>query len=301
MLKWLDGDENRVGQPNENLGRETLELFTLGVGNYTETDVKETSRALTGWAVNENRFRQRNEWHDSDQKTILGQSGSFDGDDLIRIATASPATPRRIAWRLCNEFLAESVATDDHIAELADVLRENGLQILPAVEIILRSELFFSDANLKQRIVEPESFIVGAVRAAEMFAPPASTMVLADWIEQLGRKLFHPSNVGGWPGGRAWLNSRKTIARANFGVALATGRLNRSELLFDPLALAEQHIGTREPEQVVGFYCELLTGTKTEKQIQALMNGLEENKSNETDKTRNAIALLLACPEAQLC
>lgn len=301
MLKWLDGVENRVGKPNENLGRETLELFTLGVGNYTEADVKEASRALTGWTVEANAFRLREEWHDDKNKTILGKSGKFDGDDLLGILTAHEATAKRLAWRICDEFLCPKVVDDDLIGELSETLQKNGLDVSLSVETVLRSEVFFSQDNLKRRIIDPESFIVGAVRAVEMFSPPASTMVLADWIEQTGRKLFYPPNVGGWPGGRAWLNSRTAIARANFGAALVGGGLRRDGVPPDFAALAEKCTGTKVPNVAIGFYCELLTGERDENLIADVVRKSSEGNVEADQVMKRAVALILASPGAQLC
>src|SRR5205085_414570 len=105
VLVWLDAPSNRRGRPNENLARELMELFTLGAGNSTETDVKEAARALTGWHVRDGEFTRCPEWHDDGERTILGRKGNFDGDELLRILADHPATARRLAWRLCAMFL----------------------------------------------------------------------------------------------------------------------------------------------------------------------------------------------------
>ncbi len=300
MLKWLDGDQNRVGKPNENLGRETLELFTLGVGNYTEADVKNASRALTGWAIKEGKFRTRDDWHDGKPKTILGQSGDFDGDDLLEITCKHAATSRRLAWRICNEFLSAAAATESVVSEIAAVLSNNELDVRSAIEAVLRSELFFSDANLKSKIVEPESFVVGTVRAMEVFDPPASTMVLGDWLEQLGRKLFYPPNVGGWPGGKSWLNSRTTIARANFGAALVKGYLKRDRIGPDLLSIAAKHINSKKMNEVVTFYCELLTGVATKQEVQDIMATAKEDNPSDEIWLKRCVAMIIAGTNAQL-
>ncbi len=300
MLKWLDGDENRAGKANENLGRETLELFTLGVGNFTEDDVKNASRALTGWSVDDNSFRVRDDWHDSETKKILGQTGNFSGDDLIVITTSHPATAHRLAWRLCHEFLSTSSINDVWIGELALYLSENNLNIRRGVERILRSELFFSDENIKRRIVEPESFVIGAVRALQLFDPPASTIVLGDWVEQLGRKLFYPPNVGGWPGDRAWLNSRTIIARANFGVAMIRGNLNRSGATTNLLTFAQNQIGESDLASAANFYFQLLTGSENTERTKQLLNLAAEGSNEPNSALNNFVALTLASPESQL-
>ena len=300
MLKWLDGDENRAGKANENLGRETLELFTLGIGNYSEDDVKNASRALTGWSVHQSKFRVRDEWHDTDEKTILGNTGDFTGDDLINIVVNHPATSKRLAWRLCSEYLSEKVATQDRIFELANWLAANDLDLQGAMQIVLNSDAFYSDDNIKRRVVDPESFIVGAIRALELFDPPASTMVLCDWNEQLGRKLFYPPNVGGWPGDRAWLNSRTAIARANFGAALVSGKLSRSGTSKNLIAFAAQHTGNSKPVELVGFYCELLTGSQQEQRSNELIARASHGSDDQGEMMKNVVALILASPEAQL-
>src|SRR5262249_5006451 len=155
LLVWLDAPSNRKGQPNENLARELMELFTLGVGNYAEADVKDAARALTGRAVVQGRYAFREAQHDEGDKTILGRTGRFDGDEFADLRIAPPATSKRLAWRLCETFLGEGVADDSALAELAEQLRGGGLNIGRAVEMILRSELFFSGRNLHARVIDP--------------------------------------------------------------------------------------------------------------------------------------------------
>lgn len=302
MLRWLDGEINRSGMPNENLGRETLELFTLGAGNFTELDVKEASRALTGWSVFQKRFRFREDWHDSQPKSILGQTGNFDGDDLVNITCRHPATALRIANRISQTFLADSLITSESLNGLAEILKSNGLNIHQTIEVVLRSRYFHSDQNLKQKIADPESFVIGSLKSLECFQPPASTLVLGDWIEQLGRKLFYPPNVGGWPGGRAWLNSRTTIARANFGAALVDGRLNRESEKIDLLALAEPHLGNRNKKDVIEFFAQLLTGSNDEEFLFSLTNAIKDQTDPREPESfaQRLVALILASPQAQL-
>ncbi len=107
MLVWLDADKNRAGHANENLGRELLELFTLGIGHYSEEDVQQAARALTGWRVVGLEFRNDEKSHDDGEKSILGHSGKFTGDDLLALVLAHPATAHRLAWRICRTFLGE--------------------------------------------------------------------------------------------------------------------------------------------------------------------------------------------------
>ena len=112
MLIWLDAAANRKEHPNENFAREVMELFSLGEGNYTESDVKEAARALTGWSVRKNTFRNYPKYHDDEEKTIFAKTGKWDGDDFIGMLLEHPATPRRLAFRICEKFMGEGVTTD---------------------------------------------------------------------------------------------------------------------------------------------------------------------------------------------
>ena len=120
-----------------------------------------------------------------------------------------PATARRLAWRVCELFLAEKALKTADLDALADGLRKHNLDIGWAVETVLRSQLFFADANLGNRVLSPVEYVVGAARALELFEPPCSTLMLAEWCGRLGQDLFYPPNVGGWPGGRSWLTTAR--------------------------------------------------------------------------------------------
>lgn len=225
MLYWLDGNANRQGHPNENLARELMELFTLGAGQFTENDVKEGARALTGWSPKRLEVKFRDEWHDDGEKTILGETKRFDADGFSSLLLEQTATSHRIAFRLCEHFMGEDVVSDSAIDELANGFYEREYDVAWAVETILRSELFFSDCNVGTRISSPVEFVVGTVRSLEMLRPPPSTLVLAEWCKRLDQNLFYPPNVGGWSGGRNWLTSRTVVGRSNFAAALVAGEL----------------------------------------------------------------------------
>ena len=186
MLKWLDAAANRKEHPNENLGRELMELFTLGEGNYSERDVAQAARCLTGWTIRGIEFRFVSENHDAGEKTVLGRTAAMNGDALLALLLQQPATARRIAWRLCSLFFGEDVVDEASLAELADGLRENDLSISWAVETILRSELFFSHANIRSRIASPVEYVVGAARSLEMQHEPPSTLLLGAALRNLG-------------------------------------------------------------------------------------------------------------------
>ena len=259
MLVWLDAQTNRKDHPNENLARELMELFTLGVGHYTEADVQEAARSLTGWTVVNDSFREFDEYHDGGTKTIMGHTGNFRGDDLLPILLEHPATSRRIAWRICNTFMGEDTVSQAAVDDLAAGLREHELDVGWAVETVLRSNAFFASTNLGNRVLSPVEFAVGAVRALEVFDPPASTFLLAEQVGRCGQELFHPPSVFGWEGGRAWINTRSLIATDNFVATLLDGKLHSPPCRFDAGALAQRHGIACDPESLCRFFLQLLT------------------------------------------
>jgi uncharacterized protein (DUF1800 family) len=303
LLVWLDSPANRKGKPNENLARELMELFTLGVGHYSEPDVKEAARALTGRTIAQGQYLFKKDNHDEGAKTILGKTDRFDGDKLADLLLDQPATAYRLAWRLCQTFLGENVGDDAAILELAGRLRNDELHIGRGVETILRSELFFSERNLHAHVSDPVGFVMGTVRSLERFNRPPSTLLLAEWTGRMGEALFFPPNVGGWPGGRSWLSGRAVVARANFAAAVVEGRLNAGSAsdLPDLRGLAARHGRGNTTEDALRFFCELLLGrqldpvaSETVRRAGAAGGGSESERFNRT------VAFLLSRPEAQL-
>lgn len=301
LLLWLDAPANRKEHPNENLGRELMELFTLGVGHYTENDVKDAARALTGWTVADGEFRDVPARHDDDAKTILGKKGAWGGADLLKLLLDHPATAKRLAGRVCEQFMGEGAIDAAGIDALADGLRRNNLRVGWAVETVLRSRAFFADKNLGTRVVTPAEYVLGVVRALEMFDPPPSTVALADWITLLGMDLFYPPNVFGWPGGRRWINTRSVLGRANCAAALVAGSgAGRPEAL-DALALTRRHQRGRDFEDAIGFYGELLLGAPPSAAYRVrLRKALGPKAALEPETIRRVVVLMLASPEAQL-
>jgi uncharacterized protein (DUF1800 family) len=166
------------------------------------------------------------------------------------------------------------------------------------VETVLRSRTFFAEENLGNRVLSPVEYVIGAARALELFEPPSSTLVLAEWCSRLGQDLFYPPNVGGWPGGRSWLTTRAVLGRANYAAALVDGqRVGRPGPL-DALALAQRH-GEKD---LVAFYTQLLLGTEPVSAWRArLAAGVDRSGTDEAEAARRTVALILAMPEAQLC
>jgi uncharacterized protein (DUF1800 family) len=278
-----------------------MELFTLGIGHYTEQDVKQAARALTGWTVVEGNFHHDVAQHDDGEKTILKRKGRWNGDDLVRLLLDHPATARRLAWRLCEWLMGEKAVDDAALDALASGLRRHDLDIGWAVEIILRSRAFFAAGNLNSRVQGPVEWLVGMARALERFDPPPSSLLLAEWAERLGQDLFYPPNVGGWPGGRDWLTTQAIIGRANFAAALAEGKLSVRRVPLDGIALARRHGRGHDLDDVLTFYAELLTGAAPDAAWRKrLLTALGPRAKAEPVAVRAAVALIVASPEVQL-
>lgn len=296
ILVWLDADVNRKGQPNENLGRELMELFTLGIGHYVEADVKEAARCMTGWTVLNGQFHDDFTQHDDGEKTVITRRGKWRGDELLDILLEQPATAERLAWRLCETFMAPAAVDRDDLKLLADGLRDQRLDIGWAVDKILRSRAFFAERNIGGRILGPTEYVVGAARMLELFDPKPSTLVLADWIARLGQDLFYPPNVFGWLGGRNWINSRTVIQRARFAEALVDGASVGRSVAMDAVKLAREYDCGKDNEEMLRFYTGLLLGKHA---LPELQERLTKGLGREPD-VRRGIALILSTPEAQL-
>ncbi|MEN1678503.1 MAG: DUF1800 domain-containing protein [Planctomycetota bacterium] len=296
MLVWLDADSNRKGHPNENLARELMELFTLGVGNYSEQDVKGAARALTGWTIAGGQFAFREARHDAGEVELLGDRGPLTGDDLLERLLKHPATAERLAWRICQTLLGEEVTPQAALDELADGIAAHQLNIGWAVETVLRSHLFFSNENLRSRVSGPMEYVIGVLRALELRSPPPSTLVLAEWAHRMGQDLFYPPNVGGWNEGRTWLATRTVVARANFADALVAGRLWRPARELEPDALIRRHSQSDKLASRVTWLAKLLWGECPEDTTAPVVKAA---RSAEAPLSR-ALALLLASPENSL-
>lgn len=299
MLVWLDASSNEKGHPNENLAREIMELFTLGIGNYTEDDVKQSARALTGWTVRQGLFRDRPASHDAEPKTILGQTGAWTGDDLVRILSDHPATSKRLAWRLVREFFADGVVEPAAVEELADNLRDHQLNIRWAVEVIVRSRLFFSHANIGTRISDPVTYVVRSLRALECWRDPPSSLMLAEWVTRMGQDLFYPPNVGGWNEGKAWLSTRTVVARANFAAALAEGRLSSPARAPELSSLFDGSSETWSAEDGIRGLCDVLFGEASSRLISSVKAALPLDGDRER-YLRQAMIALIASPRGMM-
>lgn len=219
MLIWLDNFRSRKESPNENYGRELLELFTLGHGNYTEEDVVSAARAFTGWSLSRqtNQFQFVPAWHDDGVKTFLGHTGNWNGDDIVRFACSESAHAQFLTSKLFEYFVgfAPSTATRDR---LASTYASGGTALAPLVRGILTSDEMFSTASYWQRVRTPLEHCVIAARQLGYERDPRF-MLLA--LRDQGLIPFNPPDVDGWPSGLTWVNSASIFSRMNMAGALS--------------------------------------------------------------------------------
>lgn len=215
MLIYLDGVRNVAREPNENFARELLELFTLGEGHYSEADVKNAARAFTGWSIDRDsgRFVDRMQRHDAGEKTFLGQSGHFDGDDILAILLRHPRTAETIVEKLWREFV--SLTPDPvEVKRLAGLFRAGNYEMKALLRALFLSPAFRDPANRGALVKSPIELIVGTVHVFGLPVPDQTP--LARMTAGLGQALFAPPNVKGWPGGESWITTSTLLLRQQF-------------------------------------------------------------------------------------
>ena len=206
MLIYLDGTRSVARQPNENFARELLELFTLGEGNYSEADIKNAARAFTGWTIDRETgaFVDRVEFHDPGEKTFLGQTGRFTGDDIVAILLRHPRTAELVCEKLWREYVS-LIPDRSEIKRLAAILRTGGYEMKPVLRAILLSPAFRDPGNRGTLIKSPTDLVIGSVRLLGLPVPEKTQLVRM--MQGLGQILFDPPNVKGWAGGESWITT----------------------------------------------------------------------------------------------
>ncbi|MEP0847419.1 MAG: DUF1800 domain-containing protein [Phycisphaerae bacterium] len=287
MIVWLDGQQNVKGRPNENFARELFELFTLGVGNYTERDIREAARGFTGWQQRGGRFHFARAEHDGGEKSVFGRSGPFGGEDVVRLTVAQPACATFVATKLLREFVCPE-PPDDLIDALAKRLVENGCDVRDALQTLLLSRAMFDRRWYRARIKSPVELVVGLARSLNLQVPAQR---FESAVAQMGQRLLEPPSVKGWDGHRAWLNSATMLVRLN-----AAARAVDPELGFDPAALRTKlDLGTRE--RVIAFCGNLALDGDVPDVLRASLAGLNGELD---DLLRSGLRLLLSSPEYQM-
>lgn len=250
MLSFLNNQQNRKSRPNENFARELLELFTIGVGNYKESDVKAAARAFTGWRYSGRHdpafnFNQRE--HDSGLKTFLGDTGKFGGADIIDIILRRRKCANFLATKLYAFFVSDE-PNPHNIEQLARVIFSSDYSMQETMEYLLTADWFYARENVGNLIKSPVELIVGLSRQFNVrYDEPNSLLRLQ---RSLGQALFYPPNVAGWPGGQKWIDSSSLMARMKMPSTVLNGGVIEIQGKIDPEDEAFVALLRREQRQV---------------------------------------------------
>jgi len=324
MLIWLDQAQSRKEHPNENYAREVMELFSLGEGHYTEKDVTEGARALTGWSLDRQteQFIYRPFFHDNDDKTFLGLTGNLDGDDVMAQIVKQPQAAVFITGKLWNFFAGQMPSAELNNA-LAGAFIENARCFKPFLRVMFRSEEFYSDSIIRNQVKSPVQWLVGTARMLQCDLPPG--FISAAILRTLGQDLFAPPNVKGWDGGITWITTNTLLERYNDAATLVQGttqQLSASDFALKPggasgmvqeKAAQRVHIGGLDVEKILtpderadksklvaSLQHRLLQSTFSNKQNQALRNFLDSRPALNDADIRNVVRLVMATPEYQV-
>ncbi|MEM9663114.1 MAG: DUF1800 domain-containing protein, partial [Planctomycetota bacterium] len=321
MLAYLDNDNSKKGSPNENLARELMELFGLGVGNYSERDIKEGARALTGYTFDDDRFVFRAEDHDTGTKRILGQSGPMDGDDFVKAILAQRNCSTFICRKLYR-FFAEDIDIAARTRDLPDgayktiramqrAMLATKYEIKPTLRELFLSEHFYSPQVMAGQIKSPVMLGVGAVRSLN--TPVRDLSIMLDAFDLMGQSLFFPPSVAGWDGGRAWINTSTLFVRQNLLAYLLTGKKPHGydaladQETFDPTSLVDE-LGkalagaATDPVTVSSYLLQFTLGRASNSNVETIAAFLNEHGGRVTRETlTGALLLISAMPEYQLC
>lgn len=304
MLVYLDSNSNKKGKPNENFARELMELFSLGIGNYTEKDVQEAARAFTGWHIADGAYKFNAGQHDGGEKTVLGRKGKLNGGDVLDLVATHPATPTFLARKLCRFFVNDQPDAA-YVERVASAYRRSGGSLRAMVEALFRDPAFFAEENVRSVVKSPVEFAVGALKTLGVTVPLRN---LAPSLRKMGQNLLAPPSVKGWDGGDAWLTSTSLFERGNFAAVVTYTRGLSEEPRFDPREwLAGRTIDSID-SLVDALAAEILQGPLTEPTRTALLEYLrpgEKEKWSMEPKTldpklRGAARLLISSPEFQL-
>lgn len=287
MLVWLDGNANRKRHPNENFAREVMELFSLGIGNYTEHDIQEAARAFTGWHLRDKEFWFNASQHDPSDKTVFGKTGRYDGAAVIDLCLDHPACPKFLAMKLLRMFVT-SQPSDELVTHVAGLYRKHDLATGPVLRDVGRSQEFFATEHRRAIIKSPLDFVLGTLRP---LAEPIRWPPVVETLARLGQDVFEPPSVKGWDGGRQWIHSTAWIQRWNFITALVhsneVGGLRRDGVFaaVDPVAAWEQLF---------------LGGQPTPEGHAAVIAQWSDASGNDRDRRIRTLHTLLSLPEYQL-
>ena len=333
MIIWLDNQDNHRDAINENYGRELLELFSMGIGNYTEQDIKECSRAFTGWTLKNAEFmamraskdsiwpygriawhfEYRDHDHDHGEKTFLGETGNFNGEDIIDIIVRQEATAEFVCRRLFQYFASDEVDDEgrETIGQMKASYFDSGYEIRPVLRTLFNSDYFKSDRARYSRVKGPVELLVGAIRMAGSYQKPTfGAQKLADQALYMGQGLLQPPTVEGWHEGMEWIDSGSLVERVNFA-ARELGDVRNPGVRSIIKRLAADGEGVLSPDKLVDTCLDLMgpisvsEGTASSLVALAARDGdldLREHQEGDDAERRvgNMLRLIASTKEYQL-
>lgn len=322
MLIWLDQAQSRKEHPNENFAREVMELFALGEGHYTEKDVSEAARALTGWSFNreDQEFVERPFAHDRGEKTIFGRTGNFNGKDFLEMVVAQPQAARFITAKLWTFFAGEP-PSEELVTALSDSFRKNGNNFKPVLQEMFLSEEFYAPSIIRSQVKSPLQWLVGSVRVLERTLPPP--LVSYGLMRNLGQELFAPPNVKGWDGGVSWITTNTLLARYNEAATLVQGdlapavpgmfpqnanagmqaarRMENARIGSAPVSKLFTEADRKDKNTLIqALEKRMLQGNLKTDQAKVLREYLDSKEKLNDEVVRNAVRLVMSTPEYQL-
>jgi uncharacterized protein (DUF1800 family) len=292
MLIWLDGARNRKDAPNENYGREVMEVFTTGRGVYTEDDVKAAARAFTGYTLDKNGNAYFNpKLHDDGTKTFLGHTGNLGPEDVVQILANHPATAKNIATELFQYFAYDSPTTDI-IDRLAQIYADTNGNIKAVVEAILKSDEFISEQSYLAQVKSPVEYVVTSLRSLGGTVPQGAAV---SSLNNMGQLPFDPPSVFGWPSGMAWINTSSILDRINFPLSI------QKTANVPTIEISRQVTGEQANNYVeMGAYIDnlgrMLFPEGLPQEVVQTIDQSTNTISNPQDRARTAIRLIMASP-----
>lgn len=306
MIIWLDNNLNRKGKPNENYAREVMELFTVGIGNYTEQDIKEAARAFTGWHA-PNGFYFNKKAHDSGEKTVLGLKGNLNGDDIVNHLAKQDATATLLARKMIAFFCMDN-PNDRMVDEVGDAYLTNDQSIKPMLRTIFLHKMFRSDESYHAKIKSPAELVVGTLKSLNVQKLDGD---LPNVLSRMGQNLFEPPSVKGWDGGLAWVATDTMMERFNFAERISTQKFDAIDGYIVPSKMAQRH-GLNTSVEIVDYFLNVLVdadvpSNSRKKLLAYLDSDLKGNRAiaKPDDKTADAkmrglIHLIMTLPSYQL-
>jgi uncharacterized protein (DUF1800 family) len=295
MLDYLNNTQNRKQHANENYAREVMELFTLGLGHYTEQDIRQSARAFTGWTHDGESYVFQKSQHDEGTKTFLGHTGNFNGDDILEIILKQPACAPFVAGELYQYFTTEADLDPALAASLGDLFRNANFQLRPLIRTILCSQAFYSPQVMGAQIKSPVQLMIGTIRMLNLEMPPSRVVMGA--LNRMGQVPLAPPNVKGWPGGRTWINTSTLFVRYNSCLFLAGGSVPMVSQNYRQLA---EQTGGSPQDAVDQWLARLIQRPVLPEKKKVLIQALD-GQPGRPDNLKRMVQLIVSMPEYQLC